>query len=87
MSEIRKAEANSIDRTVIVDNILPKSWKCPHCGQRQKMNPYGNETMIEFGKHIQHCKTCGYLHLWELKLTDNFKKQVVGMLVEGGDKE
>ena len=87
MSEIRKAEANSIDRTVIVDNILPKSWKCHHCGQRQKMNPYGNETMIEFGKHIQHCKTCGYLHLWELKLTDNFKKQVVGMLVEGGDKE
>ena len=86
MTEIRRAEIKDIDRTMIVDNVLPKSWKCPHCGQRQKMNPYGDETLIEFGKHIQHCGTCGYLHIWELKLTDNFKQQVIGMLL-GGDDE
>ena len=50
------------------------------------MNPFGDETLIEFGKHIQHCKTCGYLHLWELNLTDDFKKRVVGMLA-GEDGE
>ena len=86
MTEIRRAEVKDIDRTMIVDNALPKSWKCPHCGKRQKMNPYGDETLIEFGKHIQHCGSCGYLHIWELKLTDNFKQQVIGMLL-GGDTE
>ena len=86
MTEIRRAEVKDIDRTMIVDNVLPKSWKCPHCGKRQKMNPYGDETLIEFGKHIQQCGTCGYLHIWELKLTDNFKQQVIGMLL-GGDTE
>ena len=80
MSEVRPAIIADIDRTVITNSILPKSWKCPHCGQRQKMNPFGDETLIEFGKHIQHCKTCGYLHLWELNLTDDFKTRVVGML-------
>jgi len=25
----------SIDETVIVNGVLPKSWKCPHCGKRQ----------------------------------------------------
>lgn len=86
MTEIRKAEVKDIDRTMIVDNVLPKLWKCPHCGKRQKVNPYGGETLIEFGKHIQHCENCGYLHIWELKLTDNFKQQVIGMLL-GGDDE
>ena len=86
MTEIRRAEVKDIDRTMIVDNVLPKSWKCPHCGKRQKVNPYGDEALIEFGKHIQHCEDCGYLHIWELKLTDNFKQQVIGMLL-GGDTE
>ena len=81
MSEIRKAEVKDIDRTVVVNNFLPKSWKCPHCGQRQKMSIYGDETLIEFGKHIQHCGTCGYLHIWELELTDDFKKKVVDMMM------
>ena len=86
MSEVRPAIIADIDRTVITNSILPKSWKCPHCGKRQKMNPHGDETLIEFGKHIQHCVECGYLHIWELKLTDNFKQQVIGMLL-GGDTE
>lgn len=86
MSEVRPARVQDIDRTVITNNLLPKSWKCPHCGQRQKMSPYGDETLIEFGKHIQHCGTCGYLHIWNLELTDDFKQQVVGMLI-GGDTE
>ena len=86
MTEIRRAEMKDSDSTMIVDNVLPKSWKCPHCGKRQKMNPYGDETLIEFGNHIQHCGNCGYLHIWELKLTDNFKQQVIGMLL-GGDTE
>ena len=24
----------SIDETVIVNGVLPKSWKCPHCGAK-----------------------------------------------------
>ena len=71
----------SIDETVIVDGELPKSWKCPHCGKRQKFGYQDNEIFMSFMKLIRHCETCGYLHIWTLNLTEDFKKQVVEMLL------
>ena len=72
----------SIDETVIVNGVLPKSWKCPHCGKRQKFSDEDNELFMSFMKLIRHCEKCGYLHFWELKLTEDFKKQVVEQLTK-----
>lgn len=33
-------------------------------------------------KLIRHCEKCGYLHFWELKLTEDFKKKVVEQLAK-----
>lgn len=72
----------SIDETIITDAGLPKSWTCPHCGKRNKMGKFKEEEFLEFFKTMQHCDRCGYVHLWRLVLTDDFKKQVVSMLTE-----
>ena len=71
-----------IDHTVIVNGGLPKSWKCPHCGKRQTFTKLDDETFITYMKFIRHCEKCGYLHFWELKLTEDFKKQVVEQLAK-----
>lgn len=73
---------NEIDRTVIVDGELPKSWKCPHCGKRQTLSGSDNEIFMRYMVFIRHCDRCGYLHSWELELTDEFKKKVVDYLKE-----
>ena len=70
----------SIDETVIVNGVLPKSWKCPHCGKRQTFAKEDNEIFMEFMQFIRHCEKCGYLHYWKLELTEDFKKQVVEQL-------
>lgn len=86
MSKIRPAKIDTIDVTILTDKGLPKSWKCPHCGNRNMMSKYKEEELFEFFKTMQHCGYCGYVHLWELKLTDDFKRKVVEMLTEGADK-
>lgn len=70
----------SIDETVIVNGVLPKSWKCPHCGKRQTFAKEDNEIFMEFMQFIRHCENCGYLHFWKLELTEDFKKKVVEQL-------
>ena len=76
---------SEIDKTTIINNVeLPKSWKCPHCGKRTKLDIYAQQTFEEEGKVIRQCGDCGYLHIWELKLTEDFKKAVVDMLLKGG---
>ena len=77
----------NIDETVLVNKSLPKSWTCPHCGKRNRMGIYKEEEFIEFFKTMQHCEKCGYVHIWLLKLTEDFKKNVVDYLHEivGGD--
>lgn len=69
----------SIDETIIKDKGLPETWTCPHCGKRNKMGRYKEEEFIEFGKTMQHCGRCGFVHVWELELSEEFKKKVIDM--------
>ncbi len=75
-----------IDETTLEDRLMPKSWKCPHCGKKNLTSEYADETMLEHFKYIQHCEHCGYLHIWHLHLTDKFKKGVISLLVGGKQK-
>ena len=86
-SIVTMKDINTVDKTVLVDRGLPKSWTCPHCGKRNRMGRYKEEEFIEFFKTMQHCEKCGYVHIWFLKLTEDFKKNVVDYLHEivGGD--
>ena len=80
MAEIERSIINSVDVTVLVDRTIPKSWTCPHCGKRQKTGAYAEEILMEHFKYLEHCGNCGYVHAWELKLTDDFKRKVVEYL-------
>lgn len=77
---------NSLDYTKLVNKLMPKTWKCPHCKRRNKTGMYADEILAENLRYVEHCG-CGYVHLWELELTDDFKKQVVEYLKGVGDKE
>jgi predicted nucleic-acid-binding Zn-ribbon protein len=68
------------DFTKIVDGTLPKSWKCPHCGERNYFDREAFECFEEIGKVMRHCKTCSYVHMWELELSDDFKRKVIATL-------
>ncbi|MCH4062984.1 MAG: hypothetical protein LKG48_04710 [Lachnospiraceae bacterium] len=70
-----------IDITKLVNKGMPKTWTCPHCGKRNRVGPYKEEELIEFEKTLQHCYYCGYVHLWKLELTEDFKHSVVDMLL------
>lgn len=76
---------NSVDHTVLTNKTIPNTWRCPHCGRRNKTGMYANEILMEHFKYLEHC-WCGYVHSWELRLTDDFKKKVVDMLLgkDGG---
>ena len=71
-----------IDETTLVDQTLPKRWTCPHCGKRTKMDPYAEEIFLEFFQVLMQCPNCGHIHLWRLALTEEFKRQVVAMLLK-----
>ena len=73
---------NSVDHTWLIDQTMPKTWKCPYCGRRNKTGIYAEEILLENFKYIEHCG-CGYVHCWELKLTDGFKQAVIDMLTGG----
>lgn len=75
----------TVDETIIVDAGLPKRWRCPHCGKTHKMDPYAEEVFMEYFTVLRCCGKCGHVHCWKLKLTDDFKKKVVNMLV--GERE
>lgn len=77
MSVISNGKTENTDRTVIIDGKLPKSWTCPHCGKRQKLNEKDNEIFMEYMRFIRHCEKCGYLHSWELHLSEEFKRKIV----------
>lgn len=72
---------NSVDHTWLTDSMIPKSWKCPHCGRKNKTGKYADEILLENFKYLEHCG-CGYVHCWELKLTDEFKQKVVDYLLK-----
>lgn len=77
----------SIDRTILVNTLLPKTWKCPHCGKRQTFAEHDEGILLQYGRFIRHCERCGYLHSWELKLTDEFKKAVADMVIGWAERK
>ena len=87
MSRIEKVNFedmdNSIDCTRLTDRLLPKSWKCPHCGRAQRTGIHGDEILIDNFIYLEHCGNCGYVHYWKLTLTEDFKKRVIDNLLRG----
>lgn len=41
---------------------------------------YADEILMEHFKYLEHCELCGYVHAWELSLSDKFKDQVMAMV-------
>lgn len=77
----------SIDRTILVNSLLPKTWKCPHCGKRQTFAEHDDGILLQYGRFIRHCENCGYLHSWELQLTDDFKRKVAETVVSWAERK
>ena len=71
-----------IDETTLVDRTLPKTWTCPHCGKRNRMDPYAEEIFLEFFRVIRQCNACGFLHIWRLELTEEFKQKTIDLLLK-----
>ena len=82
MAQIKSGDVNPVDVTKLIDKGLPKSWKCPHCGKRNKMDEFAEELLMRYFKVFRHCEDCGYVHMWELTLTENFKNEVVQYLLQ-----
>lgn len=73
---------NSIDHTWIINDLMPKRWKCPHCHKMNTTGQYADEILLNYFKYLEHCG-CGYVHCWELKLTEDFKRKVIKVLTGG----
>lgn len=82
MAQIKSGDVNPVDVTKLIDRGLSKSWQCPHCGKRNKMDKVAEELLMRYFKVLRHCERCGYVHMWELTLTDEFKKKVMSMLLD-----
>lgn len=76
-------EQDPRDVTELIDKGMPKHWTCPHCYTRQETGKHAEEILLEHFKYIEHCTQCGYLHLWRLRLTEEFKRGVIDMLTGG----
>ena len=70
-----------IDETTLVNQTLPKTWKCPHCRKRNKMDPYAEELLLEFFQVIRQCPNCGFLHIWRLELSEEFKRKTIDLIL------
>lgn len=84
VTTVTKDDIDPKDETRLVNKGLPKSWTCPHCKKRHTMDVYAEQTLLEHFKVIRQCGRCGYLHLWTLTLTDDFKAGALDMLKNGG---
>ena len=71
---------NNIDVTDVINSMMPERWTCPHCGQISKTGMYANDIIFENGRYIEQCRLCGYLHIFRLILTNDFKKKVVDFI-------
>lgn len=81
MAWLQSEDIDPMDVTQLTDRGLPKSWKCPHCGKRNKFDDFAEELLMRYFKVFRHCENCGYVHMWELTLTENFKNEVVQFLL------
>lgn len=80
-------KTNEIDTTIIVDDFMPKKWKCPHCSRINSTGEYSNDILAMHGKVIEQCGGCGYLHLFRLELTQEFKEKTMQYLQKVFDEE
>ena len=78
---------NDIDVTEVKNKTMPKSWICPHCKKKNPVGMYANGILLNFGKYIEQCTKCGNLHLFRLKLTDDFKKKMLDFLKTGLEQD
>lgn len=83
LEEIEEIEKDK-DVTELVDTGMPKRWQCPHCGRENVTGIYAEEILLENFKYLEQCRRCGYLHLWLLTLTEEFKRKVIENLLKGG---
>ena len=74
----------NVDETIITDVNLPLIWKCPHCGAVSRLDEEAVEVLIRHFRLTRQCGRCGHLHVWILRLTEDFKKKVVEYLLNGG---
>lgn len=65
MSRIEKVEwkdgrpaVDPQDETILTNKLVPKSWKCPHCGKRNRTGHYADEILMENFKYLEHCPLC-----------------------------
>ncbi len=72
-----------IDKTILTDDVIPPHWECPHCGAINETDECANDILIEHLRVLRHCGDCGYVHCWELRLTEKFKQKVVELLLDG----
>ena len=73
----------NIDETVLVNDLIPPFWECPHCGKTNETDEQANDILIEHLVVLRHCADCGYVHCWRLRLTKRFKEKVVNILLNG----
>ena len=79
--ETEPGKTKNVDETEIVNTLkLPERWRCPHCGRGNTIGPIEQDIFTEHFKVISECRYCGYLHIFTLKLTEDFKKGVVNMV-------
>ena len=76
-----KVEKIDKDGTRLIDMGMVRWWRCPYCKSLQKPSRYATEILLEHGKYIEHCDSCGRLHYWELAMTEDFMKQTVDKLM------
>ena len=84
MAASQSEENEFIGQTQLVNKLMPKSWTCPNCRKRNRTNKYANEVLMENFLYLEHCDDCGYVYTWTLKLTEDFKKQVIDFLLKEG---
>lgn len=85
LEQIEEIEKDK-DVTQLVDTGMPKRWQCPHCGRKNVTGIYAEEILLENFKYLEQCGRCGYVHLWLLTLTEEFKRGVIENLLKGGKK-
>lgn len=77
VTTVTKDDIDPKDETHLVNKGMPKFWKCPHCGKRHKTDRAAEDILLEFFKVIRQCGRCGYLHIWTLEFTDDFKQSLL----------
>ena len=82
----REKRENGLDYTLLKNKLAPKQWKCPHCGRRNTTGKCADDILLRYFKYFEHCG-CGYVHCWELKLTNDFKRSVIDYLTGGATRE